>query len=267
MRTAATFLLVLIAGLAGLSPVLAQESKEFKAREEINLGLEAFKQSHYDLATARFEHAVELDPENSIAHLYLATSLMEQIVPGLISPENLTLAHRAIEEYKGIIAKDPGNLVALKSIASVYFSIQDFESALQGQNAVLAVDPDDVEAHYVIGVIDWSLAHQNALHKLDAAKLTDDGMGNRKLDPKACRSLQAANSALVQDGLQHLLRAVELRPQYSDAMACLNLTYRRKADLECTDAAARSADVQQAKQWARRSMEARTAQTQQPSSP
>jgi hypothetical protein len=42
----------------------------------------------------------------------------------------------------------------------------------------------------------------------------------------------------VNEGLQYLTKAVELNPTYDDAMQYLQLTYRRKADLECGDDAA-----------------------------
>ena len=40
-------------------------------------------------------------------------------------------------------------------------------------------------------------------------------------------------------------KAMDLRPDYDDAMAYLNLLYRQKADME-TDSAARDADLQAA---------------------
>ena len=40
---------------------------------------------------------------------------------------------------------------------------------------------------------------------------------------------------VVQDGIDNLNKAIALRPDYDDAMAYLNLLYRRKADLQCGD--------------------------------
>ena len=52
--------------------------------------------------------------------------------------------------------------------------------------------------------------------------------------------------------MQYLKKAVELNPTYDDAMQYLNLTYRRKADLECGDDAARKADLARPMSGARR---------------
>ncbi len=73
----------------------------------------------------------------------------------------------------------------------------------------------------------------------------------------ACQKLQDANTDLVAEGLQYLTKAVDLNPTYDDAMQYLNLTYRRKADLECGDDAARKADLAQADDWNQKAMGAR----------
>jgi hypothetical protein len=64
---------------------------------------------------------------------------------------------------------------------------------------------------------------------------------------------------LVNDGLKNLQQAVTLNPNYDDAMEYIQLTYRRKADLECGNDAARKADLADADQWTQRAMGARKA--------
>ena len=61
----------------------------------------------------------------------------------------------------------------------------------------------------------------------------------------------------MNEGLQFLQRAVELNPNYDDAMQYLNLTFRRRADLACGDDAARKADLAKADEWSQRAMGAR----------
>jgi hypothetical protein len=45
-----------------------------------------------------------------------------------------------------------------------------------------------------------------------------------------------------------------LRPDYDDAMAYMNLMYRERADLECDDAGARTADLKSADDWVDKTM-------------
>ena len=48
-------------------------------------------------------------------------------------------------------------------------------------------------------------------------------------------------------------------PRYDDAMAYLQLMYRRKADLECGNEEARKADMAQVDQWREKAMDTRKA--------
>ena len=50
--------------------------------------------------------------------------------------------------------------------------------------------------------------------------------------PAALRAEYVAkSSALVEDGIAILQKALQTKPEYDDAMAYLNLLYRRKADM------------------------------------
>jgi hypothetical protein len=63
--------------------------------------------------------------------------------------------------------------------------------------------------------------------------------------------------AMVEDGLYFLTQAVSDRPAYSDAMAYLNLIYRRKADLDWDNDEARKRDLVQAEMWRDKAMATR----------
>jgi tetratricopeptide (TPR) repeat protein len=118
----------------------------------------------------------------------------------------------------------------------------------------LSADPKDPEAAYTIGVINWTLAHENALKALVPAGVNDDGEGNAKAPKKVMEQIQLENGALVEEGLQYLNQALANRPNYDDAMAYLNLTYRRKADVDYGNADAVKEDVAKAKEWSQKAM-------------
>jgi len=117
--------------------------------------------------------------------------------------------------------------------------------------------PQDSQANYTIGVIDWTQAYKNATTLLGAAGLQDDGNGNPKKSKDVCAKITAANTALVADALKYLEQAVNVDPNYDDAMQYLNLTYRRKADMECGNEAARKDDLAQADAWVQKASGAR----------
>ena len=60
--------------------------------------------------------------------------------------------------------------------------------------------------------------------------------------------------ANVQEGIDNLNKALQLRPDYDDAMAYMNLMYRERADIQCDDPAARAADLKTADEWVDKTM-------------
>jgi tetratricopeptide (TPR) repeat protein len=229
------------------------------ARDQLNKGVDAYKSGKYEEAIGHFQKATELDPSLPMAKSYLATALAQNIVPGLDTPENLKTADQAISIFQEVLTKNPDDVNSLKQIAGIYFSVKKLDEAKTWQKKVLAVDPKDPEAAYTVGVIDWTEAHENTLKALAPAGINDDGEGNVKAPKKVMETIKEENAPLIEEGLQYLNQAVANRANYDDAMAYLNLIYRRKADLDFGDEAARKEDVAQAKEWSNKAMGTRKA--------
>ncbi|MDR3727591.1 MAG: tetratricopeptide repeat protein, partial [Terracidiphilus sp.] len=227
---------------------------QLAARDQLNKGVEAYKSAHYEEAIGHFQQATRLDPTLPMAKTYLATALAQNVVPGLDTAENLKTANQAIDLFKEVLAKDPSDANSLKQVAGIYYQIKKMDDAKEWQKKVLAVDPKDPEAAYTIGVIDWDQAHKNVLSALQGAGLNDDGAGNVKVPKKIMDPLKAQNAPLVEEGLQYLNQAVANRANYDDAMAYLNLIYRRKADVDFGDVAAVKADLAAAEDWRTKAM-------------
>ena len=88
-------------------------------RAWLNRGVEAFKNARYSEAAADFQKAVDLNPTDASARLYLGTAYMQQYIPGADSPENLAMAERANAAFNSVLTIDSNNRVALASLASV----------------------------------------------------------------------------------------------------------------------------------------------------
>ena len=227
------------------------------ARDQLNKGVEAYKGTHYEEAINHFQQAMKLDPNLPMAKSYLATALAQNVVAGLDTPENLKTAQDAIDIFMEVLAKNPHDINSMKQIASIDFSIKKLEDAKAWQKKVLAEDPKDPEAAYTVGVIDWMEAHQNTLAALAPEGINDDGEGNVKAPKKVMDALIVQNAPLVEEGLQYLNQANDNRANYDEAMAYLNLIYRRKADLDYGNEAARKEDVAMADEWRTKAMETR----------
>jgi tetratricopeptide (TPR) repeat protein len=228
--------------------------EKLRARDQINKGVQAYKNAKYEDAIEHFKNAVQLDPSLLNARLYLATAYMQQYIPGADSPENNRFAEQAIDEFKKVLETQPPppkeqQILALKGIASLYFNMKKMDLAKEYHQKVAALDPNDPEVYYSIAVIDWTQAYQPRLEA--RAKLGLKPTDEIK-DKKVCADLQkaiSANQAIVEDGIAKLQKAIELRSDYDDAMAYLNLMYRERADLECDNPDARKADLKTADDW------------------
>jgi hypothetical protein len=99
-----------------------------------------------------------------------------------------------------------------------------------------------------VAVIDWTQTY--VPRQEERAKLgmkPEDSLPAK--DKKVCAQIKEKNTANVQEGIDNLNKALQLRPDYDDAMAYLNLMYREKADVECDDLAARQEDLKTADHW------------------
>jgi tetratricopeptide (TPR) repeat protein len=224
------------------------------ARDQLNKGVEAFKSAHYEEAINHFQRATMLDPNLTVAKNYLASALAQNVVPGLLTPDNLKTAQQSIDISMEVLNKDPHDVSSMKQIAGIELSVKRLDEAKAWQKKVIAEDSKDPEAAYTVAVIDWIQAHQNTLNALNPAGLNDDGAGNAKAPKKIMEPLKAQNTALVEEAEQYLKQALAIKPNYDEAMSYMNLIYRCKADLDWGNEAARKSDVAQAEDWRTRAM-------------
>ena len=222
-------------------------------------GRASFKAAHYQDAVQHFQAAVAFDPGSPEALLLLGTAYASQVIPNLDTPENVGFAEKAIASLKQVPQSSPEFLPALKQVAAVEREVKRLEQSKATELEVLRLAPTDAQAHYTIAVIDWMQAYRNAVARLATYNLQDDGLGNAKLNASACQELALSNTPLVDDGLDHLQRTVELSPTNDDAMSYMNLLYRRRADFACGDEAVRQQAINQAGLWSAKATTARSA--------
>jgi len=234
-RRASAFaaLLILVAGLSGCS--------KLKARDLLNKGVANYKNGLYDAAIIDFQKAKDLDPGLMNARLYLATAYASQYIPGAPSEQNVRLGTAAVNEFKEVLQLDPKNISAIDGIGSILFQMagtpyepKKFEESKSYHQKHIELKPDDPEPYYWIGVIDWTLAFRGngelraAYNKSNIRKQVRD---DDPLPPPVRAVYVEKYGSLVDEGIADLQKAIQLRSDYDDAMAYLNLLYRRKADM------------------------------------
>lgn len=225
---------------------------KLKARDQLNKGVNSYKNARYEEAIEHFKNAVADDPSLVNAQLYLATAYAQQYIPGADSPDNNRYAEQAIDEFKKVLASNPPKeqrIHSLKGIASLYYNMKKMDQARDYYTQIAQLDPNDPETYYSLGVIDWIETYQPRMD--ERAKLglkpTDDPKG--KDCTELLKVIKDKSEPKVQDGIQNLQKALTLRPDYDDAMAYLNLMYREEADLQCDNPDARKTDLKTADDW------------------
>lgn len=224
------------------------------ARDQLNKGVASYKDAKYDQAIEHFRRAVELDNGLKNAKLYLATAYAQQYIPGVDSPENIQNANSAIDQYKSVLDQDPKNVNSVKGIAYLYLQMKKFDDAKSYYHKAIDLDPNDPEAYYSVGVIDWTQAYQPRMEERAKLGLKPD---EPLKDKKVCSDLRDAQGAVIEDGMDNLNKALQIRPDYDDAMAYLNLLYRERADRECDQLDQRAADTKTADEWSDKVLAAR----------
>ena len=226
-------LLTFVAGVSGCN--------KLRARDLLNKGVASFKNAQFDAAVEDFKQAKELDPDLVNARLYLATAYASQYIPGAPSEENMRHGQEAIAEYKDVLDKDPNNLSAIDGLASIQYQMagqpfdeKKFEESKAYHEKHIALKPQDPQPYYSIGVIDWALAYRgNTEMRSDynKAHINKQIKDSDALPPDVRKAYTDKYQAMVDDGIASLKKAIELKPDYDDAMTYLNLLYRRKADM------------------------------------
>ena len=229
-------------------------AQQLNADEELNKGVAAYKAAQYEQAIEHFRNAIHLDEHLNAAHLYLATAYMQQYVPGVDTPENKAIAEQAIAQYQAVLADDPKSVTSMKGIASLYMNMKNFEASRDYYMKVIEADPDDPEAYYSVGVIDWVGAYKDTSdRKARRGLVVEARVKSRQL----CEEIKAANADRIDEGIRMLAIAMEKRPNYEEAMAYSSLLYRRKADTECGNPQAYANDIKLANEWTDKAMAGR----------
>ena len=257
---------VCFALLISAAALFAQnEAQPVDAPAWMNRGVQAFKAARYDEAIQAFQKAVDLDPSNPNALLYLATSFFVQYIPGASSPENLAYAENAGKEFQAVLEIDPNNKTAIQYLASLAYQESAGISDPDGKDRQLDVarswyekltglDPKNKEAWYSLGVIDWMKWYPKWMEALNRDGLRPDDA--QPISNARIRLDLKDSATYVEDGIANLKKALEIDPLYADAMAYVNLLIRERASLDDTMEQYK-ADIALADDWVQKSIEAK----------
>ena len=247
---------------------LGTSCTKLKARDHINKGVHAYKSARYDEAVEHFKTAVQLDPEFPTARLYLATAYMNQYIPGADSPENNQYAKAAQDEFLRVLENSPDDpdsrKVAIAYLASLNYQqasgipkledkLRKLDEARAWYEKLVQVDPQNKEAWYSLGVITWAKWYPELMAARTKLGMKPEDPGPLK-DAKVRAELREKYGPMVEEGINNLEKALEVDPDYDDAMAYMNLLIRERADLADTPQQYKR-DLEIAENWVDKTME------------
>jgi Tfp pilus assembly protein PilF len=254
---------LLLAAAIGSLALLSTGCEKLKARDNLNKGVQAFKSAKYNSAVEHFKEAVRLDPEFPTARLYLATAYMSQYIPGADSPENMQNAKAAEQEFLRVLEKDPQNALAVESLASLHYNqaqggsveqkIKKLDEAAGWYTKLSQVDPNNKTAYYSLGVIVWAKWYPKLMEARAKLGMKPEDPGPIK-DKKVKEELKAQWSDTINKGIQNLERALQIDPEYDEAMAYMNLLIRERADLADSPEVYKK-DIEVADNWVQKALD------------
>ena len=218
------------------------------AQVEMRAAAEAYNNGRYADAIARFEKAVQLEPANVNARLFLANTYLRQ-----------ERANDASAEYREVLRLEPRNLTAISGFALLNSTKEPKESRVLLLRAI-EIDPKDKNLYYSLGVLDWGVAYRAVM----AVNGPPGPEMYRRIPDAAVRAkVRGEIGPAVEEGFRMLQISLGIDPEFSAAMAYMNLLSRVKAAL-VDDPAESQQQIAQADEWVHKALDARKKQPEAP---
>lgn len=209
-------LAVLVAANSGCGVI-----NRIRAKNELNEAARTYRDGRFVEAEQHSRRALDLDPNNKTAPLFIARTIHAQYRPGVNAPENLAKAREAIEAYRKILEADPTNEEAYKAIAFLYEKIKE-DAKLRDWIIARAndsrVEPDKrAEAYIVLASKDWNCSFQ--ITDLPANKVTTATPGKVNVSYKKPKDQKDFDTAqmCVKRGLEEVEKAIQFDPNSESA--------------------------------------------------
>jgi tetratricopeptide (TPR) repeat protein len=265
-RFAAATLVLLFLAAAGCD--------KFKSKQLIREGNAYFKEQLYEDALKKYEQAQALDPDEVRLDKFVAMGNMALYNPGSTHPKDVAALEKSIEHFKKYLAARPEDEKAAKFLVTTYMNAQryddaiayfkdfignhpkdsqavqtvamlyakkgDYENSIDWQKKRAVLEPANADVFYTMGVTAWDKSY-NA----PGADISPE----HGLTPEKRKEI-------LDFGMASLDKAIEINPDYFEAMLYKNLMYRQYARIE-GDPAKVAELTAKATEWQTKALEVR----------
>ncbi|MFL6193453.1 MAG: tetratricopeptide repeat protein [Thermoanaerobaculia bacterium] len=264
---------ILIFPLAALLLVSAVGCGKVQARAELKKGNSYYQQEQYSKAMDRYQKGLELDPDATFAWRSLGLSALALYRPGDEDPKNKQYATTAIDAFEKYLAEYPDDEKIEDYLMATYVNAEKYQEALAFIDRRLQEKPEAAPK--------LQTSRINILTKADrleeAFKMVSNLQGDEKA--KALYSIGTmawdksyhdpgqldyeSKSQLIDMGLDAEKQALDVKPDYIEAMIYYSLLLREKAKVE-TDGTKRLEYEAEADTWRNKAMDLRKKKAAQP---
>lgn len=260
MHRPTTYLLALLL----LTPALTGCNK-VRARVELKKANALYQQESYSKALPQFQRGIELDPGATFAWRSVGLTALALYRPGDADKQNREYERIAIDAFEKYLEDYPDDSRIHEYLLTMYVNSKQYDKALAYIDQQIQATPEKAgelegmkvniltqsgrleqaaqlaqrvpeerrpEILYTVGVSAWDKSfHDPSLDPVTREKLVDLGLGSIK-------------------------QALDIRPEYFEAMVYYNLLFREKAKL-ATDPSQRQGYIDQATEWQQKAVELR----------
>src|SRR5687767_5248299 len=256
--------LPVLALLLPLLPALAGCQK-LQARMELKKGNELYRDEIYKEALEQFQKGLQIDPTAKFAWRSVGLSAMALFRPGVDDPENKKHAEIAIDAFKKYLQAFPADQKVEEYLVTTLINSGKYDEALQ----MLKEEAQRTNKQEMHQMVVSTMIKSGKLE--DAFEWTQRHAAR---DPQVLYSIAVAcwaqsyndpmlsveqRTQIVDTGLDAAKRAIEIKPDYFEAMAYYNLLFREKAKLE-TDPLKAQEYYAQAEEWVQKALAVRERQ-------
>jgi len=240
--------------------------QKIQARNEIKAANDAYQKEDYGVALQHYVRARKIDPSFPELDRMIGYSQIGLYVPDEKSPANESHADAAIAELTRYLKKRPDDRIARDALISMYLNANRTSQAIDYFRAYLQQHPADLDAVKSIatlyakqGNFNESLNWYEKITLLDAKNPESFYIYGVVCYEKVAKNPPADDNekmAIIEKGKAALQKAIDLKPDYAEAMAYLNLLWRQQALVDAkTDPVKAQADVAQADQIRNKAIE------------
>jgi tetratricopeptide (TPR) repeat protein len=239
-----------IAAILLLAALAFPGCNKLKSKQEIKKGNDFLKAAQYQSALSAYQEALRLDPGETKLHKHVGIAYMGMYQPGSKHPKDLEFAQKAIDHLKQYFAAYPDDPKVLEYLVSMYLNTERYDDAINFyQTEVLKRNPKDAKAMQSLAMLYFKKGDFDNGVKWLKERLNVVGTNEEKAEVYYLIGVQAWDRSynfpdidpvlrahIVDDGMESLNKAVEMKPGYFEAISYINLLYREKAKMEADPA-------------------------------